>query len=112
MFLCHRFVGRADQKLGQVGDANLDRDSYQGSQVERAPKCAGCFAKHFCGGGCYHENVGASGSVLVPDDEKCELIRSSVAQAAVVRCRIGDEGLDFLRREKILPEKPCPLDLF
>jgi len=112
VFLCHRFVGRADQKLGQVGDANLDRDSYQGSQVERAPKCAGCFAKHFCGGGCYHENVGASGSVLVPDDEKCELIRSSVAQAAVVRCRIGDEGLDFLRREKILPEKPCPLDLF
>jgi uncharacterized protein len=110
VYLCHRFVGREEYKLGSVfGDA-LDRERYQESPLTLVAACAACPARHYCAGGCKHDNAGASGSVFIPAADFCRLRRRELELAAVIAGDLDADARAFLADHDLVPPKPCLLD--
>jgi uncharacterized protein len=112
VYLCHRFVGSEDHKLGDVFSGDLKREKYQTSSLKFQNKCANCFAKYLCAGGCYHDNLGKTGSILDPNENMCALIRRSVELAAAICCWLNEDDKTYLVSEKIIADRSCPFDLF
>lgn len=112
IYLCHRFVGIEGQRLGDIYNGDLKREIYQVSPLRSREKCANCFAKYLCGGGCYHDNLGTTGSVFEADEGLCAHIRRLTELAAAICCRLSEDDKAYLVKEKIISKKLCPLDLF
>jgi len=109
VYLCHRFVGQEEYKLGTVFEDKLDRQPYQES-VDLHPVCSKCFARYYCAGGCKHDNAGSCGSVFSPAGDMCRLRCQELELAASVVGRLDEEDVQFLNVQDIVPRKPCPLD--
>lgn len=110
VYLCHRFVGMDDYRLGNVFHHDLDREKYHKSPVTCVEVCGKCFARYYCAGGCKHDNAGSCGSVFKPSKDMCRLRRREAELAAYIVCLLTDEDRAFLAEHKIVPPKPCPLD--
>ncbi len=71
LYKCHRYIN--DPK-GQIGSLlkGVDQPRQQqwidGQHVAKQPGCSRCWARHLCGGGCYHE-------VLYRGRSACDMIR-------------------------------------
>ncbi|UNC93161.1 SPASM domain-containing protein [Candidatus Contubernalis alkaliaceticus] len=63
VYLCHRFVGREEYKLGSIFTKGLNREEYQKSPTSGSTACSTCFAKYYFAGGCKHDNAGSCGSI-------------------------------------------------
>jgi uncharacterized protein len=112
VYLCHRFVGSEDYKLGDIFSGDLKREIYQTSPLKFQNKCANCFAQYICAGGCYHDNLGKTGSIFEPNEDMCVLIRRSVELAAVICSQLNEDDKTYLDSEEIISKKQCPFDLF
>ncbi len=112
VYLCHRFVGSKAHRLGNIFSGDLDRDIYQTSALQFQDECKNCFAKYLCAGGCYHDNLGTTGSIFEPNKDMCALMRCSVELAAVICSQLSDDDKTYLVKEKIIVKKTCPFDLF
>ena len=110
IYLCHRFVGRKEYKLGSVFEKELKRDEYQKSPVTASKLCSVCFARYYCAGGCKHDNVGACGSILTPSEDMCRMKCREIELAAAITCMLDSEDRAFLVEQDIVPPKPCPFD--
>jgi len=109
VYLCHRFVGMDDYKLGTVFENVLNRDAYQKPATNNEP-CIICFAKHYCAGGCKHDNVGSCGTVFMPAEDKCRLRRREFKLAAILVGTFNSEDHAFLLEHNIVDSKSCPFD--
>lgn len=110
IYLCHRFVGMDEYKLGNVFDKDLQREEYQKSPLTGAGKCATCFAKYHCAGGCKHDNVGSGGGLATPSEDICRLRCRELELAAVITSQLAPADKSFLIEQEIFTPKPCPLD--
>ena len=110
VYLCQRFVGMTDYKIGSVFESALSRAQYQISPARSNPLCMACLARYYCAGGCKHDNVGARGSFSKPSEEICRLRRRELELAATIIGRLNSNDQAFLFGGNILPPKPCPLD--
>lgn len=110
IYLCHRFVGQDEYKLGSVFAKKLNREEYQKSPVTGDGICAACFAKYYCAGGCKHDHAASCGSTATPSEDICRLRRRELELAATITCRLEPEDKAFLVESQIFPPKPCPLD--
>ncbi len=110
IYLCHRFVGVDEYKLGNVFEAELRGEEYQESPLTRVPACAACFARYYCAGGCKHDHAGSCGSAWSPSPDMCALKRRELELASALIGRLDDQDRAFLIESEIIPPKPCPLD--
>ena len=117
VYLCHRFVGMDEFQLGSVASpdsklktiGNLAEES--ASTVSKVSKCSSCYAKNLCGGGCYHDNLGKTGSIFEQDEKDCKEVRQAAKIAIDLVARLSDQDKDFLEEFNIIVKKFCPLDL-
>lgn len=110
IYLCHRFVGQDEYKLGSVFAHGLNREKYQKSPTTGNGKCTTCFARYYCAGGCKHDNAGSCGSISEPSEDACRLRCRELELAATIIGRLEDEDKAFLAEQQIFPPKPCPFD--
>jgi uncharacterized protein len=110
IYLCHRFVGRDEYKLGSVFEKELKRQDYQRSPTTHSPVCAVCFARYYCAGGCKHDNAADCGSATTPSEDICRLRRRELELAAVIVASLDPQARAFLTEQQIFSPKPCPLD--
>jgi uncharacterized protein len=110
IYLCHRFVGMDEYKLGNVFEKDLQREKYQKSPIMGDGKCTVCFAKYYCAGGCKHENVGSGGGVATPSEKMCRLRCRELELAAVITGQLDPADKAFLIEQEIFSPKPCPFD--
>ncbi len=110
IYLCHRFVGQDEYKLGSVFAKGLNREEYQKSPITANGKCAACFAKYYCAGGCKHDNASSCGSISKPSEDMCRLRCRELELAASIICSLEPEDKAFLIEQQIFPPKPCPFD--
>ena len=93
LYPCHRFVGLAEFAMGDV-DHGLDRTWQRrivALDVDARPECRGCWARYFCGGGCWKTNRDASGRIDAPDAAiGCRLIREQLELAMAINTVLGD----------------------
>ena len=110
VYLCHRFVGRDEYKLGSVFAKDLNREEYQKSPTTDNPVCSACFAKYYCAGGCKHDNASSYGSITMPSEDMCQLRCRELELSATIISELAPEDQTFLVKNHILTPKPCPLD--
>lgn len=110
VYLCHRFVGMENYKIGSVFQPELNREMYLESPATSNERCIACLAKYYCAGGCKHDNVGSCGSIATPSEDICRIRCRELELAASILCRLSSEDQAFLVEHCILVPKPCPLD--
>jgi len=110
-YLCHRFVGMEEYKLGNVFDTHIDRDEFLKSPIDVMEKCGDCPARYYCAGNCRYDNAASTGSVFQPAEEMCRLRCREFELCAFIASRLDAADRAFLQEEDIVPVKPCPLDL-
>ena len=114
VYLCHRFVGMDDYQLGTVLSSGSKLKTIGNLAEESVPtvsKCTSCYAKNLCGGGCYHDNLGKTGSIFEQDEKDCKEVRQAAKIAIDLVARLTDQDKDFLEEFNIIVTKFCPLDL-
>jgi|GEM_PF-887045 len=85
IYPCHRMVGQKDKKIGHIRDWDpAQQKPYIHNYGMGHEKCSGCFARFFCGGGCFQESIENNGSMAEPHDEWCQQMRSSLEHAIVI----------------------------
>ena len=112
VYLCHRFVGLAEYRLGSVFTGDLEREMYLTRFPEHHEACTGCCAKYLCAGGCYHDNLGSTGSVFGLAEDMCALMRRWAELSAAISTRLTQPDKAYLVKEGIMTKKPCPIDLY
>ncbi len=111
VYLCHRFVGVEEYKLGSIFNSELDRAFYVSATVESNDRCSKCFARYLCSS-CYHENLLMRGSIFKPAEDTCAHIRNLAELAASFCCHLQEDDKAFLIREEIISKPPWYIDLF
>ena len=83
---CESFVGQPQYALGDVRQG-FDADRFaafeqwilaEGQHRVDHPRCRGCFAKRFCGGGCYAVSLDKTGRLEPQDEMACRFVREQV----------------------------------
>lgn len=110
VFLCHRFVGINDFRIGDNFSQKLDRKEYQISPLEINLNCKKCYAKFFCAGGCYHDNFGFSGSLTTPSVDMCKLMKYLVAQLLIIYSQLNKRDLNYIHENEVVEKIICPFD--
>ena len=110
IYLCHRFVGMDNYKLGNVFTKEIDREKYLKPPAAQMGECLSCFARYYCAGGCKHDNAGSCSSAFKPSEDMCRFKRREAELAAAVVSMFDDEDRVFLNEYEIFPPKQCPLD--
>lgn len=92
--LCYRFLEDDEYAMGNVFDG-VDRGVTERLD-EHAPdtrtSCSVCWARHFCGGGCHHDNVHAGGGLGEPNPITCDLFRFSMDRTLAAWARLTKSG--------------------
>lgn len=110
VYLCHRFVGIDEYRLGSIHEYDLTRGKYQKSPINVSAVCGACLARYYCAGGCKYDNASSCGLVSTPDENMCRLKCRELELAATIICRLEAEDKAFLAEQQIFPPKPCPFD--
>jgi len=99
LFLCHRFTGSDEYAMGNVFDGidNALRRQVAGLHVHARPGCRDCWARYFCGGGCWRVHVDATGSLAEPDLAfHCELLKHTIELSMAINARLADDEAELL----------------
>lgn len=100
IYPCHRFVGLEDVHMGGIGDYRAGEiNEYHRAVVENLPECGYCWARYFCGGGCFYENRGRTGNMHRPDPLFCEETRTLSEDLIAGWCRLSDEDRAYVRQK-------------
>lgn len=92
IYPCHRFAGQDDAKMGNIADYKAEGpNDYHRSIVNNLPKCSVCWAKYFCGGGCFYDNKSRTGDMHIPDILYCDEMKRGMETAIYISTRL-DEG--------------------
>ena len=85
LYPCHQFDGMPGFKMGTVyakaapggggaGDGKGHVSSlFAGAALPNKPRCAGCWARFYCGGGCFAAAWARNGNLSDPDPVACEI---------------------------------------
>lgn len=94
IYPCPGMIGIPELRMGSVftGTDPAALALYQdGLVVTRKASCRDCWARYFCGGGCYHAAFVATGRVETPDPYDCELMQHLIELAIYLVSRLKEE---------------------
>jgi uncharacterized protein len=72
IYPCHRFTGQKEMRMGNVAEYRVNGlNDYYRSGVDQLAECRSCWARYFCGGGCFYRNKAFTGDMHRPDALDC-----------------------------------------
>jgi uncharacterized protein len=89
IYPCHQFVGERDWKMGSVLDGSFNTEikgRFAHANIYYKSKCADCWAKFYCSGGCNANNYQYEGDILKPHSIYCELEKKRLECALYLAC--------------------------
>ena len=111
LYPCHRYVGMDAFRFGNVHEGGLDQDRvrayYDDIYDVYEEKCVPCWARHMCGGQCPWYLSSPDGSLGLPDDETCDLIRAGLEARMGLYAVLLDRFPEAFR--KLLGEDPATM---
>ena len=100
IYPCHRFVGLKAFRMGGLDDYRFEGlNDYHRAVVENLPQCHSCWARHFCGGGCFYENRCRTGDMRRPDPLFCREMRTLQEDLIAGWCQLTDEERAYAREQ-------------
>ena len=88
LYPCHQFVGEEKFRLGSVDEGITNQalvDEFKCCNVYSKPKCAECFARYYCSGGCAANSWHFHGTINDAYDIGCVLQRKRVECALMIK---------------------------
>ncbi len=96
VYPCHQFVGNEDFIMGNVGQGTKVNKEMQKEfmkcNVLTKQKCLDCFAKYFCSGGCAANAQKYNGSIYIPHEMTCELLKKRTECAMGIFAKTLNKG--------------------
>ncbi len=87
IYPCHQFVGNTDFLMGNVRNGKIDREieqKFEKSNIYTKEKCADCFAKFYCSGGCSANAYNFNGDINKPYELACEFEKKRLECAIAI----------------------------
>lgn len=87
IYPCHQFVGREGMRMGSVLDGSFDtsiQQKFQHNHVLGKEKCAACWARFYCSGGCAANAHAFHGDISQPYDMECQMERKRLECALAI----------------------------
>lgn len=98
LFLCHRLVENDEALLGSLGKG-IDHEKrgllLKALHLGKKADCHGCWVRHLCAGGCYHEALERQGGLSRRNAQYCEWLRAWVGIGIEVYLDILEENRSF-----------------
>ena len=81
--LCYRFFEDERFAMGSVqeGITRGVSERILAQPFDQRAECSVCWARHYCGGGCHHDNQTSQGAIERPNPVSCELFRHGMDRA-------------------------------
>ena len=92
--LCYRFFEDERFSMGSV-QTGLERgvtERILAAPFDERTVCSRCWARHYCGGGCHHDNQASQGAIETPNPVSCELFRHGMDRALDAWARLTRAG--------------------
>lgn len=112
-YLCYRFYEEEDFAMGSVADG-IDRtvtDRLDAHTMDQRTACSTCWARHFCGGGCHHDNLVSGGGLGDPNPVTCSVFRHTMGRVLEIRARLDRTPIARSTTdpgETSMPDAPTP----
>jgi len=93
LYPCHQFVGNEEFKLGNVYDGVVNKElsgKFTSCNVYTKDKCADCFAKFYCSGGCMANSYNSTGDINGNYELGCILQRKRVECAIMIKAALSE----------------------
>ena len=93
IFPCHQFVGREGYAMGSVLTGKIDEDlrrEFASAHVLNKEKCASCWARLYCTGGCAANAQAFHGDLRKPYEMECEMEKKRLECAIAVQAAEWD----------------------
>jgi uncharacterized protein len=98
IYPCHRFVGIEELRLGNIADYHIEGlNHYWRAVVDHLPECASCWARYFCGGGCFYNNKAHTGDMHRPESLFCSETKAMFEGLIHVFCNLSKDDKEFLK---------------
>ena len=105
VYPCHRFVGLGETRLGHLSDGGLaGLTDFHRAVVENLAGCRRCWARHFCGGGCFYDNLARSGDMRRPDPLFCDETKTVCEDVIHGWLRLSDDDRAYVREQAAQPD--------
>jgi len=90
LYPCHQFVGRERYLIGNVAGEDFNAgiaDTFRRAHVYNKEKCAGCWAKFYCSGGCHANADLFNGSIFKPYQLGCAITQKRLECAIYFKAK-------------------------
>lgn len=96
MYPCDAFIGLDECRIGTIatGLDEAHRQRFLRLDVDHKASCMHCWARYFCGGGCYAAAQVINGCIEEPDSVRCELVKHLIELAMSVCGDLTDRDPD------------------
>jgi uncharacterized protein len=96
IYPCPRFVACPEHKIGSIYETTLHNEIHKKSLLFNADECPHCWARHYCGGGCVSQHLGATGSIFKVNSETCRWRKGRFEQAIRIMASLDEGDRRFL----------------
>jgi uncharacterized protein len=97
IYLCHRFTGMEEFSMGTVYDPDFSlHERILNTHVDSRKECKSCWARHLCGGNCWHENYVYTGHIDEPYKLKCDLFKHVAALSMIIFSKLHEKDRKLL----------------
>ena len=89
LYPCHQFVSDPEYCLGNVQEGiknTKKQQQFKGCSVNERAECKACWAKLYCGGGCFANSYHAEGDVGAVHNYSCEIFKKRLECAIMMQC--------------------------
>jgi uncharacterized protein len=98
IYPCHRFVGLEELRMGNIADYNAgELNDYHRATVDHLPECRNCWARYYCGGGCFYFHKARTGDMHRRDPFDCRVMKAKIEGLIHLNCLLDEADRDFLK---------------
>ena len=111
IYPCHRFAGLEDMRLGNIADYRSGVcNDYHRSIVDSLPECMSCWARYYCGGGCFYLNKATRGDMRLPWELDCRERKAMYESLIHVYCQLDEADKEYVKEilKEATPEEARP----
>lgn len=98
IYPCHRFAGLTHFRMGNIADYQAGAiNDYHRAIVDNLPKCRVCWARYYCGGGCFYQNLATTGDMHRASELDCRELQILLEGLIHVYCQLDEADREYVK---------------
>lgn len=94
LYPCHRLISKSECEIGSIDMSSIVPSGIGAQPVDDKPRCANCWARYLCGGGCEAAAYEKNGDFSKPDEILCKVTKSLAENALRIYYAITTESIE------------------